>query len=236
MNPEIFWQFKKCAEGIRDACLALGTPVSGGNVSFYNQSPKGAVDPTPTIGMVGLIDGWKPVTSNFKSEDDVILFLGDTKEDLGGSEFLKTLFGVKSGLPPRLNLESEKKLISLLTTLAKKGLLRSAHDCSEGGLAVALAEACILQEGAEVGAKIECPTSGVSNEAFLFGETQSRAVISVSPKNLKAVQDVIESMAYPTRVVGKVGGKALEINALIKIPVEILKHTWRNAIGRRMEA
>src|SRR5436853_2943299 len=99
MNPEIFWQFKKCAEGIRDACLALGTPVSGGNVSFYNQSPKGAVDPTPTIGMVGLIDGWQPVSSSFKKEGDEIFLLGETKEELGGSEFLKTLFNVKAGLP-----------------------------------------------------------------------------------------------------------------------------------------
>ncbi len=240
MNPEIFWQFKKCAEGIRDACLAFRTPVSGGNVSFYNQSPKGPVDPTPTIGMVGLIDGWKPVTSNFKSENDVILLLGDTKEELGGSEFLKTLFGVKSGLPPRLDLGVEKKLINLLAALAKKGYLKSAHDCSEGGLAVALAESCILENGREIGAVVDVMAgrghSALSPEALLFGETQSRVVISISPKDLKAVQDVIESIPCPYRVAGKVGGTALEIRSLIRIPVSVLKHTWRNAIGRRMGA
>ncbi len=252
MNPEIFWTFKKCAEGIRDACLAFGTPVSGGNVSFYNQSPKGAVDPTPTIGMVGLIDGWKPVTSNFKEENDVILLIGDTKEELGGSEFLKTIYGVKSGLPPRLDLAAEKKLINLLVALAKKGYLRSAHDCSEGGLAVTLAESCILEKGRErgaivdVGARRAVPVhrhddqGTLSPEALLFGETQSRVVISVLAKDLKAVQDMIESMACPYQKIGVVtGGRGqaaiLRINEWIQIPVKVLSHTWRNAIGRRME-
>jgi len=248
MNPEIFWQFRRCAEGIRDACLAFGTPVSGGNVSFYNQSLRRrtnppssvadqarAIDPTPVIGMVGLIDGWKPVTSHFKDENDVIILLGETKEELGGSEFLKTLFGVKSGLPPRLDLEAETKLIKLLVALAKKGFLRSAHDCSEGGLAVALTESCISQDGDEIGAVIDVGDDELSTEALLFGESQSRVVISISPKDLKAAQDMIESMAYPYRVAGKVGGTALEINALVRVPVGVLKHTWRSAIGRRME-
>ncbi len=241
MNPEIFWQFKKCIEGMRDACLALETPVSGGNVSFYNQSPKGSVDPTPTIGMVGLIDGWKPVTSYFKKEGDVVILLGKTKEELGGSEFLKTIFGVKSGVPPRLDLQEEKKLIGLLVSLAKKGLLQSAHDCSEGGLAVALAESCMLEKGKETGANIHIQTpSGVSVEALFFGESQSRVVISVSPKNLNAVQDMIKSSGYPFEVIGKVEGQGessiFRINDIIQAPIRVLKYTWRNAVGRRMEA
>ncbi len=236
MNPEIFWTLKKSVEGIRDACLEFNTPVSGGNVSLYNQNPKGAVDPTPVIGMVGLIDGWEPVQSNFKSEGDVILVLGKTREELGGSEFLKTLFSIKSGLPPRLDLKEAGKLVKVLVSLAKKGFLRSAHDCAEGGLAVALAESCLLEEGREIGAKVDLPQEGVSNEAFLFGESQNRVILSVSPKNLKAVEDVLESMAYPYRVAGKVGGNSLEIGKLIQVPLAVLKPTWRQAIGRRMES
>ncbi|MGH7194557.1 MAG: phosphoribosylformylglycinamidine synthase subunit PurL, partial [Candidatus Saccharimonadales bacterium] len=119
-NPEIFWQLKRCIEGMRDACLAFDTPVSGGNVSLYNQNPKGAIDPTPTIGMVGLIEGYEPVTSAFKDEGDVILLIGKTKEELGGSEFLKVIHNVKSGLPPRLDLKAAKALNDALQTLASK--------------------------------------------------------------------------------------------------------------------
>jgi phosphoribosylformylglycinamidine synthase len=234
-NPEIFWQFKRCVEGMRDACLALETPVSGGNVSFYNQSPKGAIDPTPTIGMVGLIEGYEPVTSFFKDEGDIIFLLGDTDEELGGSEFLKTVFNVKSGLPPRLDLKAAKKLNDLLAALAKKGLLKSAHDLSEGGLAVALAESCILEKGKETGAVVELPSDFLSKEAFLFGETQSRVVISVDAKHRKAAEEVIQSTAYPYRAIGKVGGKNLKINRLIQVPVSVLSYTWRHAIHRRME-
>ena len=239
MKPEVFWQFRKCVEGMRDACLAFETPVSGGNVSFYNESPKGAVDPTPTIGMVGLIEGREPVTSFFKDEGDVVILLGTTKEELGGSEFLKTIFNVKSGLPPRLDLKEAKKLVDLLIALSKKGLLKSAHDCSEGGLAVALAESCILKKDKEVGAVVSVPhlrgEERLSNEAFLFGESQSRVVISVDPKNLKTAQGVIESQAFPYEVIGKVGGKHLAVNDLIRVPVDVMSHTWRNAIKRRME-
>ena len=235
MNPEIFWTLKKCVEGIRDACNAFDTPVSGGNVSLYNQNPKGAVDPTPVIGMVGLIDGWQPVSSNFKKEGDVILVLGGTKEELGGSEFLKTLFNIKSGLPPRLDLKEASTLVKLLVALAKKGLLQSAHDCAEGGLAVALAESCILAQGKEIGAKLDLAPEGVSKEAFLFGESQNRVVLSVSPEKLKAAEDMIKSMAYPHRIAGKVGGSVLEIGSLIKVPLTVLKQVWRTAIGGRME-
>jgi phosphoribosylformylglycinamidine synthase len=236
MKPEIFWQFRKCVEGMRDACLAFGTPVSGGNVSFYNENPGGSVDPTPTIGMVGLIDGRAPVGSAFKDRDDVIVVLGTTKEELGGSEFLKTLFNVKSGQPPRLDLKEAVKLVELLQALAEKSLLKSAHDCSEGGLAVALAESCIGEKGRETGATVEMPLGALSKEAFLFGESQNRVVISVDPKNIKSAEAVIQSHAYAYQVIGKVGGTDLSVNDLVRVPVEVLSHTWRNSIRRRMEA
>ena len=263
MKPEIFWQFKKCIEGMRDACLKFETPVSGGNVSFYNESPRGAIDPTPTIGMVGLIEGRAPVTSNFKDAGDEIILLGETKDELGGSEFLKTIFGVKAGLPPRLDLDRAKLLIDLLLALAQEGVLKSAHDCSEGGLAVALAESCLLENTREIGAEI-IVESALRPEALLFSESQSRIVISTDAKNAKNVREMIESCRVPYQVIGRVGGDRLKIGSstvilrspqategsqvldssprhstglrmtMIDVPVEVLRHTWRSAIGRRM--
>ncbi len=241
MNPEIFWQLKRSVEGIRDACLAFETPVSGGNVSLYNETvgrlPAGrqAVDPTPTIGMVGLIEGAEPVKSFFREAGDVILLLGQTQEELGGSEYLKAIFNVKSGQVPALDLKEARTLNELLAALAKEGLLQSAHDCSEGGLAVALAESCILEKGRETGAAVNIFASDVSKEALLFGESQSRVILSVRPGNLKAAKDVIESYAAPYEVIGKVGGKDLLIHNLICVPLTVLSHTWRNSIKRRME-
>ncbi len=235
MNPEIFWQLKKCIEGMRDACLAFGTPVSGGNVSLYNQNPKGAIDPTPTIGMVGLIEGYEPVRSAFRGEGDVILLVGDTREELGGSEFLKTIFNVKAGLPPRLDLQRARSLNDALIAAAKKGLMRSAHDLAEGGLAVALAECCILEQGHEIGAAVEAPSEGLSKEALLFGESQSRVLVSAAPENEKELIKMIESFGVPVRRIGVTGGRAMKINGLVSVPVQVLAHTWRGAIRRRME-
>ncbi len=236
LNPEIFWQLKKSVEGMRDACLALGTPVSGGNVSLYNQNPKGAVDPTPTIGMVGLIEGYAPVRSAFRREGDFIYLLGETAEELGGSELLKVIFNVKSGRVPRLDLERAKALTDLLVALARKGLTASAHDCSEGGLAVALAEACIGERGREIGAEVRLERGDLSPEALLFGESQSRVVLSVSPENARAAEDVIESFRTPCRRIGRVGGPALVVDGFLRAPLEVMTHTWRSSIGRRMRA
>lgn len=234
-NPEIFWQLKKCIEGMRDACVKFETPVSGGNVSLYNQNPKGAVDPTPTIGMVGLIEGYEPVSSHFKNEGDVILFLGTSKEELGGSEFLKTIFNTKAGAVPTLNLDDAHSLNQLLIALAKKGLLQSAHDCAEGGLAVAFAESCISKKGSEIGASVDLSQGNLSKEAFLFGESQSRVVISVTPQNLKGAEEILKASKFSYQVAGKVGGTKLRINNLIDAATQVLSHTWRNAIKRRME-
>ncbi|PIU40485.1 MAG: hypothetical protein COT00_01495 [Candidatus Omnitrophica bacterium CG07_land_8_20_14_0_80_50_8] len=268
MNPEIFWQLKKCVEGIRDACVAFETPVSGGNVSLYNQNLRRrtsakkigglvrtdspslcgenppstvadevrAIDPTPVIGMVGLIEGTEPVTSYFKKAGDVIILLGESKEELGGSEYLKTIFNIKSGPVPRLDLGEAKKLVDLLVALSKKRLLASAHDCSEGGLALALAESCILAKGRELGAVITNELGSLSKEAYLFGETQSRVVISVDPENLKNVCEMSESVHVPYRKIGQARGASLEINSWIQVPLVILTATWRNAIKRRMDA
>ncbi len=233
-NPEIFWQLKRSVEGMRDACVAFATPVSGGNVSLYNQNPKGAVDPTPTIGMVGLLEGREPVTSHFKDAGDVILLLGDTHEELGGSEFLKVLFGVKAGPVPRLDLGEAKHLLDAILSTAAEGLLKSAHDCSEGGLAVALAESCISFKGKEIGATVDLPQGSLTPQALLFGESQSRVVVSVDAARAKRALEVIESKGVPVREIGRVGGESLAINGLVKAPLKVLSHAWRTSIHRRM--
>src|SRR6185436_8910979 len=186
-NPEIFYQLRESVRGLAEACRAFNTPVTGGNVSLYNQSPAGAIDPTPTVGMVGVIEKPEYVTTQFfKDQGDAILLLGDPidAEDkllgLGGSSYLKVLHDLKTGTPPRCNLERERDLHTALRSLIYSGGIKSAHDCSEGGLAVAIAESCISRNlGREapalIGATIDLADLPAARlDALLFGETQSR--------------------------------------------------------------
>src|SRR4029077_15156669 len=151
-NPEIFWQLRESVRGIAEGCRAFNAPVTGGNVSLYNQSPNGPIDPTPTVAMVGLIEKPEHITTQwFKDEGDAIILLGDPIDTgdallgLGGSAYLQCLHGLKTGTPPRCDLEKEKELHLAMRALIHSGVVKSAHDCSEGGLAVALAECCISQ-------------------------------------------------------------------------------------------
>ena len=235
MKPEVFWQFRKCVEGMSEACRKFDTPVSGGNVSFYNESPDGSVDPTPTVGMVGLIEGRQPVPSAFREDGDVIFAVGETREELGGSEFLKVIHGKKEGFPPRLDLDEAARFNALILDAAGAGILKSAHDLSEGGLAVALAECCIVDREHMRGAEILLPQGSVSNEAFLFGETQSRAVVSVPPAKASAFEALAKKHGVPVALAGRVGGKTLKINDKINVPLVVLAETWRKSIVRRMQ-
>ncbi|MBI4003632.1 MAG: phosphoribosylformylglycinamidine synthase subunit PurL [Candidatus Omnitrophica bacterium] len=169
-DPRIMWQFKGCVRGIADACRAFDTPVTGGNVSFYNESPRGAIDPTPVIGMIGTIT-FQPLTANFKDEGDAILLLGETREELGGSEYLATIHGRKAGKPPRVDLKAERALQEFMVEAASRGLVKSAHDCSDGGLAVAIAESCIMDEAHLIGATAQF---GVRNSEFGIKAGQSK--------------------------------------------------------------
>ncbi|MEA3328798.1 MAG: phosphoribosylformylglycinamidine synthase subunit PurL [Candidatus Omnitrophota bacterium] len=231
-DPEIFWQFKKCVEGISCACKGLDIPVISGNVSFHNESPKGSVDPTPVIGMVGLLENVdRFVSSSFKKEGDIILLIGETFEELGGTEFLKIIHNMKKGRPPELNLDREKRNQGFIQELVKRCLINSAHDLSEGGLAAALAESCIVDKDKMIGAKITCEIKAVSNIAFLFGESQSRVVVSSNPRVLSEIETLAKEKEVPLYNIGCVGGDKLIVNDLFDVEIKKLTKTWRNVIS-----
>ena len=236
MKPEVFWQFRRCVEGIGEACSVFGTPVTGGNVSFYNESPAGAIDPTPTIGMLGLIDDPKHITTQwFKGADDVILLLGDVGDELGGSEYLQRIHGLKTGRAPRMDLTLAKRISDFTLEIIRKGWVKSAHDCSEGGLAVALAECCMSNGDAMVGASVDLGALGARPDAVLFGETQSRVIVSCAPEHLER----IVNGALPVTVLGATGGSALKIKTSrgeLSRDVARLRDVWWNALGRLMDA
>lgn len=245
-DPENFWQLRECVEGLAEGCRAFGTPVTGGNVSLYNQSPAGSIDPTPTVGMVGLIEDEKHVTSShFKKAGDIVLLIGEitdcrrADEGLGATHFLKVLHGRKEGRVPRCDYDREIAVQEALRGLIKSRLIQSAHDCSEGGLAVALSESCMSGGNQPLGAVIDLSAhNGSRLDGILFNETQARIVISVAPGSATAVLALLEWRGVPAHRLGVVGGDALEINAAGKIlhwPLSDLHDAWYTAIARAME-
>ena len=203
-KPDVFFQFREAVFGMGDACRALGTPVTGGNVSLYNENPQGAVYPTPVIGMVGLIDDVRHVTrSSFTTEGHAIVLLGENTNELGGSEYLAWIHGVVAGAPPACDLDGEKRLIEALLEGIGSSHVASAHDCSEGGLAVALAECCIGNERHPFGAQVDLsPWTSLPLRALLFGEAQGRVVVSTG--NAGAVLAIAARHGVPARALGTV--------------------------------
>lgn len=242
-KPEIFWQFKRCVEGMAEACRILGTPVTGGNVSFYNENPKGAIDPTPVVGMLGLLEDVDRYCSpDFKREGDLVILLGECKDDLGGSEYLKLIFGLKMGDSPRIDLEREKAVQRTCLEAIKAGLINSAHDCSEGGLAVTLAECCILNSSQKIGAIIDLLPShfpfSLETDGLFFGETQSRIVVSCRPEDFNQIRDLAHKNKAPLAKLGKVEGDKLIIcrneKKIIDIGLDELEKLWRRELSRHM--
>lgn len=230
-KPEIFWQFEKAADGISEACRQLNTPVIGGNVSLYNETKGEAIFPTPTIGMVGLIKDIDHITTQeFKNEGDLIYLIGETKAEIGGSEYQKIVTGKIEGRPPQLNLELEKKIQAFTLKIIQEGLVRSAHDTAEGGIAVSLAESCI---GGKLGADIQL-TEELRSDFCLFSETQSRIIISVSPEHAGKIKEMAKQLEVPIKKIGIVKGSELSITHqgknVISQPVAQLDAAWRNAI------
>ncbi len=251
-NPELFWQLKESVRGLAEACRAFNAPVTGGNCSLYNQSPDGPIDPTPTVALVGLIEKREHITTQwFQDEGDVIILLGDIVDQgnallgLGGSAWLQCLHGLKTGLPPRCDLEKERELHHALRGFIACGLVKSAHDCSEGGLAVALAESCISRQIARetprlIGALIDLSSAAAAEirlDALLYGETQSRVIISVAPMDAVKVVERAKILGVSAVKLGTTGGSELAIkrgDAECKWAVAQLHDLWWNAIARAM--
>ena len=222
-RPEVFYQFKEAVAGMGEACRALGTPVTGGNVSLYNESPSGAVYPTPVIGMVGLIDDVSHITrATFQHDGDSILLLGEMGGELGASEYLATIHGAVLGPPPRCDVDREKIVIDVLLEAIRSGAVSSAHDCSDGGLAVALAESCIANTESQRGADIDLSRwTDLPNRAILFGESQGRLVLSTSaPERVRAIAT---AAGVPCAEIGRVQRSADALN--IKLPKGSLRIT-----------
>ena len=246
-RPEVFFQLREACRGIGDACRAFATPVTGGNVSLYNENPGGAIDPTPAVGMIGLLpDVTRRVPSHFQGPGDRIILLGVTRGHLGGSSYWEVLHGMVGGDPPRIDLEAEASLQRLLAAAAARGLLRSAHDCSDGGLAVALAEACIGAPYAvrTLGALVNLENAaGLPSEAILYGEDGARAVVTCEPGQSADLLALAAESGVPAEVAGTVGATdgPLEIHLrdshfTFGWPTPELRGIYFDAIPRRMRA
>jgi phosphoribosylformylglycinamidine synthase len=234
-KPENFWQLREAVEGVSEACREFGTPVTGGNVSLYNESPAGVVDPTATVAMVGLVADERHITTQFfKAAGDTIILIGDVGHELGGSRFLKVCYERKEGLPPRLHYDRELAVQKATRKLIGHGFVRSAHDCSEGGIMTALAECCFNPAGV-LGAEVDLGTHDRRLDQVLFNESQSRILISVSPENADRVLGLLKGHEIPHHRLGTVGGESLIARvsgAEIRWPIAELYDDWYFAIAR----
>ncbi|MCX6893310.1 MAG: phosphoribosylformylglycinamidine synthase subunit PurL [Verrucomicrobia bacterium] len=254
-NPELFWQLKESVRGLADACRAFNAPVTGGNCSLYNQHPDGPIDPTPTVAMVGLIEKPEHITTQwFKDEGDAIILLGEIVDasdrllGLGGSAYLQLIHGLKTGTPPRCDLVKEQELHLALRALIHSGAVKSAHDCSEGGLAVTFAECCFSQHVARgtprlIGARVDLVPGNEASppvrlDALLFGETQGRIVITVAALNAAKVLAQAKILGVAATRLGTVGGATLDIKtagSTLSCDLCELHDLWWNSIARAMQ-
>ena len=243
-RPEVFFQFREAARGIADACRALDTPVTGGNVSFYNESPTGAVDPTPVIGMIGVIPhASRAVPSHARAPGDVVFILGETRAELGASAYWEVCHEFVGGQPPKVELAAERRLISLLVTAADRGWFRSAHDCSHGGLAVALAEVAMggpyQEQGYGLDVDLTSHAARLTPPEVLFSESHGRAVITCPPERAAAVQALAGELGVPALRCGSVGladgtFRITLRDGAIEESVGRLRDVYFSAIPRRM--
>jgi phosphoribosylformylglycinamidine synthase subunit PurL len=218
-----------------DACIALKIPVVSGNVSFYNETDGVPIYPTPIVGMVGLVaEVAKVVTPWFKSAGDIVVLLGRTREELGGSEYLKVVHGLVQGTPPWIDLRLEEAVQNCCVDAIEKEILRSAHDISDGGLAVTLAECCVSGPEKPLGVRIEMREM-IRGDALLFSESQSRIVVSVAEENLGRLREVAFEHQVPLQIIGTVGGTSLVIQPLLRLPVEELRVIWSTGLAHRLK-
>lgn len=224
-DPEVYWQFAEAIRGMGDMCRTLDTPVTGGNVSFHNQSQHNAIFPTPTIGMLGLINDVSTIVGGcFTTDGSEVLMLGWQKEELGGSEFLKVVRGRVTGDAPSLDLENEKRLQQLVLSAIRSGMVSAAHDCAEGGLLVALAEMCLDGHGVT----ITIPWNHTAGN--LFGEAQSRILVEVPTTMAATVQTQAHAAGVPCTALGRVGGSALVVEGLVHESIDSLSNCYESTL------
>jgi phosphoribosylformylglycinamidine synthase len=243
-RPEIIWQFGEAVRGIGDACRVLDVPITGGNVSLYNETEGRAIFPTPVLGVVGLIeDASRTCTRTFKQPGAVVILLGDNRGELGGSEYLARLHGAVQGMPPVLDLDRERALQRLIVQLIRSGAVQSAHDCAEGGLAVALAE-CAFDSGG-LGLTADLPVAAGAAGPFemhatLFGESASRIVVSAAPEARARVLAAATAAGVPATVIGEAGGSRIRIAVggtdAVDCAVAVAESAWATAIEQTMAA
>jgi phosphoribosylformylglycinamidine synthase len=237
-KPEVMWQFARAVDGISDACRAFDVPITGGNVSFYNDTEGQSIYPTPVLGVVGILeDKSHRVSHHYKKKGDFIYLVGETTEEIGGSEYLKVVHETIRGLPPLLDFEKEKAVQAFTRAAAVEGLLQSAHDLSEGGLGVALAESSFGPLGERMGATVslECPGRA---DTVLFSEGQSRMLVSVAPENIDRLGSLAEKHGVELSRLGVTGGEKLriQINGVDAVSVELqeIHDTWWGSIERAL--
>ena len=235
-KPEVMWQFKEAVAGMSEACKAFEIPVTGGNVSFYNDTEGASIHPTPVLGVVGLIeDVNKVVRPGFRSNGDVVILLGENRDELGGSEYLKVRFGLQQGAPPAIDLARERAVHELCLEAAGLGLLRSAHDVSDGGLAVCLAESAFLGVR-KPGCSIDLGDR-IRPDALLFGETQSRIVVTVSPRRGAGLLALAKKRKVRATRIGRVGGSDFVVRVrrreVLRIPVAAAFKAWKESVPAR---
>jgi phosphoribosylformylglycinamidine synthase len=227
-RPDVMWQFAEAVAGMGEACRVLETPITGGNVSFYNETDGESIHPTPVVGMLGVLDDTeKQVDIAFRNAGDMIVLLGKTKAELGGSEYAWTLHRHLGGTPPELDLEQEKALIDTLVSLAGEGLMSAAHDCSEGGLGVTLAEMAIA---GRLGARIDPTAPGSAPYIWLFSESASRVVVTCSEADLDRVLDAAALRGVPAEIIGIVGGDSVNVGIHLDLAVSTLAERFEQAL------
>jgi phosphoribosylformylglycinamidine synthase subunit PurL len=242
-KPDVYFQMRESVLGMAEACRVLETPVVGGNVSLYNESPQGAIFPTPVVGMVGVLDDVsKAIGAAFRQAGDAIILLGRNTDELGASEYLKTIHGRTAGQVPRVDLQAEKALQDAVLDMVDQRLLASAHDCAEGGLAVCLAESAILTVDAPHGFTVSLDDD-LPVDALLFGEAQGRIVVSCDEADVERVLELAASHSVPATRIGTVGQPGddvvLELSAggtEVRVPVATLAEEYHTAIPRIMAA
>ncbi|MGZ5468037.1 MAG: phosphoribosylformylglycinamidine synthase subunit PurL [Candidatus Aminicenantales bacterium] len=232
-KPEVMGQFEQAVTGIAEACRTFAIPVTGGNVSFYNDTEGLSIHPTPVLGIVGIIeDIRKAVRPGFRAAGDTVVLIGESLEELGGTEYLKTCHGLEAGAPPAIDLEQEKLNQEFLLDSIEAGLIRSAHDLSEGGLAVALAE-CAFHGQGQVGCAIDLDDAG-RDDALLFGESQSRIVVTCRRANVAGLLKGAVAAGVPAKAIGRTGGTAILVRRsgreILHVPVDKAFHAWKDSL------